>query len=49
VDGENTDKCFKYGEKVLSQIIEEKYRMSNIEILIFLFDTVFGPDFIFSD
>ena len=30
-------------------MIKEKYGMSNLEVLIYLFENIFGPDFILSD
>jgi ankyrin repeat protein len=33
----------------LKDLIKEKYKLSNIEILIYLFENVFGPDFLLKE
>ena len=40
---------YKYGEKLLREVICEKYQMNNLEILIYLFENIFGPDFVLND
>mmetsp|Transcript_20171 Transcript_20171/g.19122 ORF Transcript_20171/g.19122 Transcript_20171/m.19122 type:complete len:110 (-) Transcript_20171:1482-1811(-) len=46
VDGQNTNEVFKYGEELLYQIVNDDYKLASIEILIFLFENVFGPEYI---
>jgi hypothetical protein len=39
----------KYGETLLNRILKEESKLSNIEMLIFLFDNIFGPDHLIND
>ncbi len=48
-DGQNTSLVYKQGEKLLKDLIKEKYKLTNIEILIYLFENVFGPDFLLKE
>eukprot|EP00347_Sterkiella_histriomuscorum_P006697 403351781 len=48
-EGGNTQRVYRYGEKLLREIIKQKYEINNIEILIYLFDNIFGPDYVLAD
>jgi hypothetical protein len=39
----------KFGEKILYDVIKEKYNTSSIEVLVYLFQYIFPPDFVLSD
>lgn len=48
-DGNNTASVYKFGERLLKEIIKEKFKLTNIEILIYLFENVFGADFLLKE
>ncbi|CDW85255.1 ankyrin unc44 [Stylonychia lemnae] len=48
-EGGNTARVIKYGERLLREIIKQKYEINNIEILIYLFENIFGPEHILRD
>lgn len=45
----NMQQIFKFGEKILYDVIKQTYDTSNLEVLVYLFEYIFGPDFILSD
>lgn len=40
---------YKFGEKLLYNCIKEKYDISNLEVLVYLFEYIFPPDHLLSD
>lgn len=47
--GTGGEDLFAFGEKILNDVIKDKYGLSNLEVLIYLFEYIFPPDHILSD
>lgn len=47
----NNDKqaLYTFGEKIVNDVIKEKYSMSNLEVLVYLFEYIFPPDHLLSN
>ena len=48
-EGANTKAVYQFGERLLRKLIKDNFQMNSVEILVYLFENVFGPDFILKD